>query len=794
MPSLVPGFEYDIFISYRQKDNKYDGWVTDFVSNLKKELEATFKEDVSIYFDANPHDGLLETHDVDDSLKHKLNCLIFIPIVSQTYCDPKSFAWKDEFIAFKKNATQDRFGLKVRLENGNVASRILPICIHDLDAADKRLLEGELGGVLRGIEFIYRTAGVVRPLKSVEEEPKANLNHSYYRDQINKVARSIKELINGIQNTTAPVSEPTKVIHAPALTTNTKKKVMVGAGIVGLLALVSFMFYYFGGFGKQVSDVTTKSIAVLPFENMTKDAEQDYFTNGIAEDILNHLTKISDLRIKSRTSTLQYKGTTKSISEIGDELSVENVVEGSVRRVGDKVRIVVQLIDAEKDVHLWSETYDRELKDVLAVQSEIAIEIASALKARLTDEVRTNISREASTSITAYDYFLKARELAGRYNGNRSDVENVFPLINKAIALDPHFSQAYALKARLWFLMRVFGVSQNTWQDSAFYYCGRAIEEDRNIPEGYVIQGYIYSFLGDSKSAQSAFEKAYAVAPGNPEAMSAYGGVLLRNGDKSGADLVLRSIENQYTVSEPGYYIAYGYIFQVVDDLAAQEKLINQSKVLSPGTISPYWILAQFYWNAGQYEKALNEALQAEKINPNLQNIVDMIAWLSFMTGDLKKAESYWSRYKEIEATFEDSTQTVPFRSRLGMVYAKTGRKKEGDALVREDLKIREGLLAGHRSMGSWSNAGSVYYDLAVDNAYFGNSEKAVQYLDSALKLRHNWTWGYHNDPMFMELQQRDDFKKLIKTIDESETFTKNAYTDAIGRMEASKQLRNLLK
>jgi hypothetical protein len=92
MASLIEGYSYDIFISYRQKDNKYDSWVTEFVDNLKKELEATFKEEVSVYFDINPHDGLLETHDVDASLKEKLICLVFIPIISQTYCDPKSFA------------------------------------------------------------------------------------------------------------------------------------------------------------------------------------------------------------------------------------------------------------------------------------------------------------------------------------------------------------------------------------------------------------------------------------------------------------------------------------------------------------------------------------------------------------------------------------------------------------------------------------------------------------------------------------------------------------------------------
>ncbi len=146
MSSLISGFEYDIFISYRQKDNRYDGWVTEFVDNLRKELEATFKEEISVYFDINPHDGLLETHDVNASLKEKLKCLVFIPIISQTYCDPKSFAWQHEFCAFNKMAREDQFGRDIRLSSGNVASRILPVKIHDIDHDDKSLLENELGG------------------------------------------------------------------------------------------------------------------------------------------------------------------------------------------------------------------------------------------------------------------------------------------------------------------------------------------------------------------------------------------------------------------------------------------------------------------------------------------------------------------------------------------------------------------------------------------------------------------------------------------------------------------------
>jgi predicted ATPase len=199
MASLIPGYEYDIFISYRQKDNKYDGWVTEFVDNLKRELEATFKEEVSVYFDINPYDGLLETHEVDESLKEKLKCLIFIPVISRTYCDPKAFAWGNELKAFVEQVSNDKYGLRIKLPGSNVASRVLPVRIHDLDNEDLKLCESILGGVLRGIEFIYKSPGVNRPLRSKEDNPGDNLNKTFYRDQINKVALAIRDIIGSMK-------------------------------------------------------------------------------------------------------------------------------------------------------------------------------------------------------------------------------------------------------------------------------------------------------------------------------------------------------------------------------------------------------------------------------------------------------------------------------------------------------------------------------------------------------------------------------------------------------------------
>ena len=154
---MIPSeFAHDIFISYRQKDNSYDSWVSEFIVNLRKELEATFKEDIFIYTDENKYDGIREMHLVDDSLSSKLKCLIFIPIISQTYCDPKSYAWKNEFLVFKELAAQDSFGLKIKLQNGNFVSRIVPVRIHDLESQDKLLFENETGGPLRSVDFIFK--------------------------------------------------------------------------------------------------------------------------------------------------------------------------------------------------------------------------------------------------------------------------------------------------------------------------------------------------------------------------------------------------------------------------------------------------------------------------------------------------------------------------------------------------------------------------------------------------------------------------------------------------------------
>jgi class 3 adenylate cyclase len=209
--SILPDYEYDIFVSYRHNDNKYDGWVTEFVEKLQQELDATLKDKVSIYFDKNPHEGLQDTHHVDQSIHTKIKSLILIPIISQTYCDTSSFAWKQEFVVFKNHAENDPLGRMIKLSNGNFASRILPIKIHDIDVDDVKLLESQLSGALRSIDFIYRDAGVNRPLRPVDDEIGSGVSKVLYRNQINKLANAIKEIIQGIKQKER--GEPAVVSH-----------------------------------------------------------------------------------------------------------------------------------------------------------------------------------------------------------------------------------------------------------------------------------------------------------------------------------------------------------------------------------------------------------------------------------------------------------------------------------------------------------------------------------------------------------------------------------------------------
>lgn len=514
MPSIIPDYDYDIFISYRQKDNKYDGWVTEFVTNLKKELEATFKEDISIYFDANTTDGLLETHHVDKSLERKLKCLIFIPILSQTYCDPKSFAWRDEFCAFKRIATEDQYGLYVRLTNGNVESRILPIRIHELDAQDHQLLEDELGGVLRSLSFIYRTPGVNRPLRAHEDEPKENLNHIFYRDQINKVANTIKRTIAGIRML-GPSSEKISIedIHKPpAKPRKTIKKRFVFASVFLISIMAAAFFYYYQTSTGIAEPDIDKSIAVLPFVDMSPEKDQEYFSDGLSEELLNMLTHIPDLKVISRTSVFSFKGKNEDVREIGKKLGVANILEGSVRKSGDQIRITAQLIHVKDGSHIWSQTYNRTLNDIFEVQDEIANAVVQQLRITL---LGSEVIPKSKANSEAYNLYLQGKYFFARRS--QENIDKAIEFFNQALAIEPDNAMVLAALSLVYTSQANNGlIDQMEGFEKARKSAERAIKIDPKLAAGhYALATILASHDWDWKEAKAEFQKALLFEPAN---------------------------------------------------------------------------------------------------------------------------------------------------------------------------------------------------------------------------------------------------------------------------------------
>jgi TolB-like protein/Tfp pilus assembly protein PilF len=546
---------------------------------------------------------------------------------------------------------------------------------------------------------------------------------------------------------------------------------------------------------KAAIGTTEKSIAVLPFVNLSSDPEQVYFSDGITEDILNHLVKISDLKVKSRTSAFKYKDSKKNIFEIGQELGVRSILEGSIRKAGNMVRIVVQLIDASRDENLWSETYDRELKDVLNVQSEIALEIARALKAKLTTSEESNINSQASSDITAYDYFLKARQIITVSNDDRKDYEIAVQLLDKAIELDPKFAAAYALKAAAWYKQSNYGVFYKTWTDSSLYYASTAIKLNPSLPDGYLVRGSISLFLKGISKSREDLQRAYEVAPNNPLVLDALGNNLLLMNDARGADMLLKSLSFKYSKHDPDYYWDLGRLYFEAENYVEAEKSLKKGRSLDPKNLDFYWLLAFVYRAAEKYPEFLTESQAAVRLAPNHPNMIDILGWAYLLNGELDKAEGEWSKYPEIENTYQDKTQHLPFRHRLGYVKFRLGKKDQGRNLIAEEATLQLQAISGLTGVGVWPgiSKSNNFYDLAAAKSFLGEERKALQYLDSAILHGNDFFWGFQSDPLFEPIRKSVAFQKLIAKPLSHKKFVAKALADALARYQAtlSKQIPN---
>lgn len=544
MPSLVQGYSYDIFISYRQNDN-LDGWVTEFVANLERELRAIIKDPVSVYFDQNPHDGLLETHSVDKSLEGKLNCVIFIPILSQTYCDIKSYAWLNEFCAFNSQVSSDNIGREVKLSNGNVSSRILPVRIHELEVEDRHAFETESGGPIRAVDFIYREAGVNRPLK-MSDNRSYNLNQTDYRNQVNKLAHAVKDILAAIRNPASPsiaAAKSTAVAPKPSYA----RLIAIVAVVVVILGVV---YLVYRSFGVSSDSSIEKSIAVLPFTDLTPDHKMEYFGDGISDEIINALTTIKDLKVAGRTSSFQFKNEKVDLRTIGQKLGVSYVLEGSVQKFEDQLRITVQLIRTNDNFHVWSHRFDLREVNIFKIQDAIATSVVEKLKVTLSDFEKGQLSRKETTE-AAYAEYLKGMH---RYKANQ--YRDAIPFFLRAIDLDAAYAPPYAFLG-----ISVVRSIDRTHADSvamAVNLAKRAIELDPDLPEGYSAMGIIgWMGVRDFAMAQEYFEKSIELNPSSSLTKNRYGYFLTWMGDFQYSTRMAREALNLDPVDVNSYYLLF---------------------------------------------------------------------------------------------------------------------------------------------------------------------------------------------------------------------------------------------
>jgi TolB-like protein/Flp pilus assembly protein TadD len=472
-----------------------------------------------------------------------------------------------------------------------------------------------------------------------------------------------------------------------------------------------------------------KSIAVLPFANFSDDQANAYFADGIQDDVLTNLAKISALKVISRTSVLPYRGQTHNIREIGRALNVATVLEGSVRREGKRVRINVQLIDAATDRHLWAQVYDRELTDMFAVQSELAREIARALKATLAPAEQERIDRKPTQNGDAYLLYQEAHEIFGRPDRHHDDLARVEALYEKAITLDPDFALAHARLSQVesWMFYAVEPLPARAQKARAA--AAEAIRLQPDLPESHLAMGYVHYYIDrDYDAALRELAGARAGLPNDPGIFRAMAAIQRRQGkwDESSANyakavsldpkdpILLENMGMNYLAVRD--YTTAARIFDRAVKAAPETFTIRELRArvdfYSKGDLGPTQALLASWpekidpngtitlarFNCKMYERKFDEVIALLERSPADKSRGETSAPISkaFLKATayaaMKDAEKARANYEEArekaEAAVRESPEDGPRHALLGLIYAGLGRCEEAVAEGKRAVEV----------------------------------------------------------------------------------------------------------
>lgn len=453
------------------------------------------------------------------------------------------------------------------------------------------------------------------------------------------------------------------------------------------------------------TDSKDLSIAVLPFDNLSTDEDAEFFRDGITEDILTQLSKLKDLHVISRTSVMQYKNTEKTIPEIAEELGVSYILEGSIRKYGDDIRITAQLINAASDEHLWAENYDKTLTNIFSLQTEVSKEIVDALHINLSFEEQQQLTIVPTKNIEAYKLFLEGRNAADKRN--KESLAKSIILYKEAIALDPDYAEAYAEIANSIYLETYYS-DRNVKEASELSenYLKKAESINKNLSRIYSVRGLINNYQGNREAADTAFKKAIQLAPN---------------------DLTAR---HQYSTF-------FMYTNQTKKQLEQAEIAYRLDPLSFPTAISYFRALMANY----EYERAEAFLGKTQKLHGSSnQFVIDRAYFNLYMDQD---------RYDKAIPHLEDIVKTKDIYNRfLGYSYVKAGDTLSGYRILDS---IRKNAYPTEKS-----------HQLAVVFSALKQTDSVLFHLDT-IRNKQTRTFRRENKAFFEYLKDHPEYQKILK-------------------------------
>jgi TolB-like protein len=549
------------------------------------------------------------------------------------------------------------------------------------------------------------------------------------------------------------------VVRKKSITISTKKLAGLLSGSIAIFVTVFAVLFFAKVIeGKKQPDVLEKSIAVLPFENDSPSDSNQYFINGLMDEILINLQKIKSFtKVLSRPSTEKYKGPDRpAIPEIAKRLGVNYLVGGSGQKYGNSYRLSVQLIEAKNNKNLWAHSYVKEIlttKDIFDTYNEIAQAIAEELKAVITPEEKQIIEKTPTTNLTAYDFYQRGKE--EEWKSDKQAIERAEKMYKTALKYDSRYAKAYTGLARVYWAKHYWEeyFSKN-FLDSVPYLCDIAISIDPQLSEAYTIKGNYYGEKGDNKQALENFDKAIKF---NPNDWMAY----LGKGD-------IKSLQIAASLNHgpelPSITKSLAYLYTDAGFIEMANKNLEYLKLIGE-PIQYLKCAAYVEHKQGHWGKAIEYSKREYDIDSTDNDALEMLGYCYSFIGQFEESLKYYKKY--VERLKSSGQLALFFSHRIGYAYFKNGYKKEADYYFDRQIDYCNGQIKLNRP---WAQELYNYYDLAGVYAFRGDKVKAYKNLkiyNQRQEPEGLWMVSLiKTDPLFDSIRNEPEFQQIVRDVE----------------------------